>query len=641
MALDLNNSYKQAQDKIKSLKTYREISDAASKLENSNQKIPFDQFDTNLVSPLEKLKETQKRFQRQGQSQLQNLLNLAKENAGSGTGFIGEIKKKFLEAYTRCEPKIKQIWQDEMFTAVGCSQEQTYTTNDALYIPVKSIDLFEKLKVDPTSQVGKLFYEKNTPIFAEFPFSMNKTLYDLTQSPNQSFQAYYGNPYIGTSQQDLFDISYVQQDGLGRTGDFYKVELKNRTTTNNVGEFLSDYMSTIKIFDSSNIMAEIINVLTSAVDMKASVGVGQLNTKKEFELIVQRVLGLCFDSRQEIDVSGVSKVAELDGVDESFFTMTDVDRSVIENSISNVIIRSMEFTECNNVKAPVNFNQIVDEMVEATDNLNLDDPNVLKDTIEKVLDSVSSNPSWKLLFPNDFNVKLSIDENLLSKLPLALVASVLSPKVLLPIFIVLYAVGKDYAQGVQDIQEFMKKFRKFFVNFTSKIGALFIEELFEIIKRDLMLLVQSVLGEISRSKILKQYAMIASLAQVALAIADLISDYRKCKSVIDNILNILSLIGRGVGLPIPYPLMLLTPLLGGTSPEGTTINVIEELQKFGLPTGPDADGSPNVALIAEKARQTAQEMSEATSGYVQVAIPPDILLPSGRPGQLTLSGKKF
>lgn len=641
MALDLNNSYKQAQDKIKSLKTYREISDAASKLENSNQKIPFDQFDSNLVSPLEKLKETQKRFQRQGQSQLQNLMSLAKENAGSGTGFVGEIKKKFLEAYTRCEPKIKQIWQDEMFTAVGCSQEQTYTTNDALYIPVKSIDLFGKLKVDPASQLGKLFYEKNTPVFAEFPFSMNKTLFDLTQSPNQNFQSYFGNPYIGKSQQNLFDISYVQQDGLGRTGDFFKVELQNRTTSNNVGEFLSDYMSTIKIFDSSNIMAELINILTSAVDMKASVGVGQLNTKKEFELIVQRVLGLCFDSRQEIDVSGVSKVAELDGVDESFFTMTDVDRSVIENSISNVILRSMEFTECNNVKAPVDFNQIVDEMVEATDNLDLDDPNVLKDTIEKVVDSVSSNPSWKLLFPNDFNVKLSIDENLLSKLPLALVSSVLSPKVLLPIFIVLYSVGKQFAQAVQDIQEFMKKFRKFFVNFTSKIGALFIEELFEIIKRDLMLLVQSVLGEISRSKILKQYAMIASLAQVALAVADLISDYRKCKSLIDNILNILSLIGRGVGLPIPYPLMLLTPLLGGTSPEGTTINVIEELQKFGLPTGPDADGSPNVALIAEKARQTAQEMSEATSGYVQVAIPPDIILPSGRPGQLTLPGKKF
>lgn len=641
MSLDLNNSYKQAQDKIKSLKTFREISDAAKELEESNQKIPFDQFDKNLVSPLEKLKETQKRFQRQGQSQLQNLMSLAKENSGSGTGFVGEIKKKFLEAYTRCEPKIKQIWQDDMYTAVGCSQEQTYTTNDALYIPVKAVDLFEKLKQDPSSAIGKLFYEKPTPVFGEFPFSMNKELYRMTQTPNQTFTAFYGNPYIGKSEQQLFDISYTQQDGLGRTGDFFKVNLKNRTSTNNVGEFLSDYMSSIQIFDSNNIMAEIVNILTSAVDMKASIGTGQLDSNKKFELIVQRVLGLCFDSRQEIDVSGVAKVAELDGVDQSFFQMTDVDRGIIENSISNIQMRSMEFTECNNVKVPVAYDEIVQEMVDAVDTKNLNDPNVLKDTIEKVIDSVSNNPEWKLKFPNDFNVKLSIDENMLAKLPLAIVASVLSPKVLLPIFIILYALKKEFQNGIDDVQAFMEKFQKFFINFVSKVGALFIEELFEIIKRDLMQLVQGILGEISRSKILKQYAMIASLLQVALAVADLISDYRKCKSVIDNILNILSIVGRGVGLQLPYPLMLLSPLLGGTSSEGTTINVIEELQKVGLPTGPDADGSPNFALIAEKARQSAQEMSEATSGYVQVAIPPDIILPSGRPGQLTLSGKKF
>jgi hypothetical protein len=568
-------------------------------------------------------------------------MNLAKQNAGSGTGFIGELKKRFLEAYTRCEPKIKQIWQNEMYSAVGCSQEQTYTTNNSLYIPVKAIDLFEKLKTDPSSQLGKLFYEKKTPVFAEFPFSMNKTLYDLTQSPNQTFQAYFGNQYIGTSKQSLFNISYVQQDGQGRTGDFFKVDLANRSTTNNVGEFLNDYMSTITMFDSNNIMAELMNILFSAVDMKSSIGTGQLNSKKEFEVIMQRVLGLCFDSRTEIDVSGVAKVAELDGVDQTFFEMTDVDRAVIQKNISNIQLRCLEFVECDNVKAPVDFNQLVDEMVSATDNLNLDDPNILKDTIEKVMESATSNPSWKLLFPNDFNVKLKIDEDMLNKLPLALVSSILSPKVLLPIFIVLIAVGKEYVNQVQDMQEFMKKFQKFFINFVSKVGAIFIEELFEIIKRDLMKLVQSVLGEIQRSKIMKQYAMITSLAQVALAVADLISDYRKCKSLIDNILNILSLIGRGAGLKIPYPLMLLSPLLGGTSPEGTTINVIEELQKVGLPTGPDADGSPNFALIAEKARQAAQEMSEATSGYVQVAIPPDIILPSGRPGQLTMSGKKF
>jgi hypothetical protein len=65
MSLDLDFSYKQASEKIQSLKTFKEISTAAKTLENANQKIPFDQFNTNFKSPLENLKNAKKRFQRQ------------------------------------------------------------------------------------------------------------------------------------------------------------------------------------------------------------------------------------------------------------------------------------------------------------------------------------------------------------------------------------------------------------------------------------------------------------------------------------------------------------------------------------------------------------------------------------------------
>lgn len=641
MSIDLNSSYQSAQQKIKSLKTFTEISDAAKQLESANQNIPFDQFDLNLKSPLEKLKEQKKRFQRQGQSQLDNLLSLAKENAGSGSGFIGEIKSKFLEAYTRIEPTIKQLLEKEMLSAIGCSQEQKYNPNTDIYIPLEGIDLFGKLKESPTSPIGKLIYEKATPIYGEFPFSMNKELYNRTQEPGQSFSSFYGNSYIGSSNQKLFDFTYVTQNRRGITGNFLKVNLSSRQTTTNVGEFLSDYISTIKVVDSTQLMSELINVLTNAVDMKATVGSGEIEKKSKFGLIVQRILGLCFDNREQIDVSGVAKIAELDGVDQSFFELTDTDRALIQNTISNINLRSMEFVECDNVKVTVDFNNIVDQMNNAIETEKIDDPNVLKANIEKILDSVSNNPSWKLKIPNSFNVKLKIDEDLLKKIPLALVASILSPKVLLPIFIMAIAIGNQFVDEVKSMDAFFQRFKKFFINFVSKVGALFIEELFEIIKRDLLRLVQSVAGEISRSKINKQYAMIASLVEVAAAVARLISDYRKCKSLIDNILEILNIIGRSLGIKVPYPLMLLSPLLGGTSPEGSTIEVIEQLQKLGLPTGPSPDGTPNLGLIAELAKQKGQEQSEAKSGYVQVAIPPDIILPSGRPNQLLLSGKKF
>jgi hypothetical protein len=44
---------------------------------------------------------------------------------------------------------------------------------------------------------------------------------------------------------------------------------------------------------------------------------------------------LCFDDRREIDVSGVAKVAELDGVDDSFFELNEIDLRNIDSEISN------------------------------------------------------------------------------------------------------------------------------------------------------------------------------------------------------------------------------------------------------------------------------------------------------------------
>jgi hypothetical protein len=63
----------------------------------------------------------------------------------------------------------------------------------------------------------------------------------------------------------------------------------------------------------------------------------------------------------------------------------------------------------------------------------------------------------------------------------------------------------------------------------------------------------------------------------------------------DEILLLLNMINSTAipGSQIPLPLLALSDLLPGYSVERATINVIENLQKLGLPTGPLPDGSPN------------------------------------------------
>jgi hypothetical protein len=159
---------------------------------------------------------------------------------------------------------------------------------------------------------------------------MNKQLYQLTVTNNvgRSYSTINGKNYTGKSGQNLFDVQYTTTNNFGVTGDYYRVLLIDRADgtgniSNNVGEFLSDYYSTIKLVDSVDIGAQLVNLVSGALNTQAQVGFGQLENQSKFDLIMQRILGLCFDNRREIDVSGVAKIAELDGVDDQFFEFTE------------------------------------------------------------------------------------------------------------------------------------------------------------------------------------------------------------------------------------------------------------------------------------------------------------------------------
>ena len=467
---------------------------------------------------------------------------------------------------------------------------------------------------------------------------MNKQLYQLTNSSNtdRSFSQINGKNYLGKSGQNLFDIQYSKTNSFGVTGDYYRIILIDRedgsgNIANNVGEFINDYYSTIKLVDTVNVGANIINIITGALNFKAQVGVGQLSEQSKFDLLVQRILGLCFDSRREIDVSGISKIAELDGVDNSFFELTEVDLRNIEVVVSNIQNGVMEFEDCENVKLPVDADSLISQLVDFREDLESQTISEQVETLESIIDSISQNPDWRDSIPNNFNVSLAIDNNIIKQIPLAVASSVLSPKVLLPLYTLLSVVqsggtytynqavtgvnnvtsgantavgnaGSDIGKATSNVvtngTEFLKTFKTFSIQVISKINAEFLEVLFEILKKDIINLVSSIIQDVSKSRIEKKYTMILRLIQIALVVSQLLDDYRKCKSLLDNILQLLNLVGQTLGLrrEIPLPLLALSGLLPGISPEKMTINGIEILQALGLPTGTLPDGSPNLTL---------------------------------------------
>ena len=679
---DIAQTTKNINSKIQAFKYGAEVLKAKKKLEKEAANSAASTV-SNISSQLNNIADKQKRFQREAPTSMDQLTKMIGQVNGNGSESVKYLRKKLLEAATKIEPQVQGILKEQSIKAIGCSQEQTYNgvkaadllitplsqlpQSQGIYIPVSSVDFFSNLKNSPTSAVGKVYYEKLQPsgssIFKPYggdtPFPMNRQLYDLLQSGSTSFSQITGKNYTGKSGQNLFDVQYSKTNSFGVSGDYYRVVLIDRegTNANKVEEFISDYYSTIQLTDPVDIGAQLVNIISGAIDTKSQIGFGELENKSKFYLIAQRILGLCFDSkgsRKEIDVSGVSKIAELDGVDDSFFELNEIDLRAIDIKISNIQNGVVEFEDCGNVKLPVDYEVIVDELINFRDTISGQTEEQKVATLEKIIDSISENPEWKALIPSNLDVNIAINQNIIQQLPLAVAASVLTPKVLLPLYTILSVVESGatytYNQAITSANtitssantltsqvsnvvtsgtDFLKKFKTFCIEVISKINEVFLKTLFDILKRDIVNLLSIIIKDIGLSKKIKNYDIIIKLVNIALSVglivSDFIKDYRECKSLLDDILNLLNLINKetGIGDNIPLPLLLLTRFLPGTSPERATINTIEILQKLGIPTGTLPDGSPNLMLLYNLATNQGadiEKLNEKTEGAVM--IPP-------------------
>ena len=638
--VDLNEQYKRASEKVKSLDTYNQITQGTQQL-LSQQQSSLEQDTTNTASPLSNLQEQKKRYQRQVTSQLDKLLDLntlLPQNRTSGASVSSTanlVKNQFSEALNQLKSILPQLIVDEMMKQLGCSQEQTYDPkqfNGGIYVPVESVDLFGLLKVAPTDTVGKLSYETEKVKIQSKPFSMNKELYQRIQNEGQSYSDTYGQSYLGLSKQELFDITYVTTDANGNNGNFFKVELMNRANNSNlISQFMTDYFNSIKIVDTKNIYLQLFQILFGAVSIELKTSVGQIEDAEYFQKILTRILGLCFDDRTEIDVSGISKVAPLDGVDETFFQLTDIDIRQIESSISNVKQGVIEYQDCTNVKLPVNTQDIFNNLLGM---LEIDDNDTSKNTavLNKTINSVKGNTQW----PQIDSIGIKIDNEIIKSLPRALYSAIISPKILLP-FMVMYkalesavgVAGASVVNEVYSLKSFMNIFKKMNLEIMSKIGAEFVKILRNIFVRDVRKLLQNVTKDLQKSAITKKYAIITQLIELAILITQFVDDYRKCKSVISDILNIIEFALRGTNIQIPQFLLALSSLRSGFNSVRASLEVIQNLQQLGIPTGPMPDGSPNLYMISIQAQINGVESERDKNAKVLGLTPQQIVLPIG------------
>jgi hypothetical protein len=628
-SLDVNEDYSKVQSKIESSKAYKDLKDQYKKAKKKNGD-SYEKKKSEISQRLDSLSGKTKSFQKNVKTQFDQLLNV---NETTGKSSVKYIKQKFNQTIKVIKPKLNDILFEELIKLLGCDQQPSYTPNVPVYVKISSIDLFGLLKTDPADKVGKLLYEKRDLVYQSKPFSMNKGLYQITQSSNSYFVDNSAN-YIGQSNLDLLDIKYLEQNPItGQGGGWFEVTPKARPGNYTV-QFVKDYYESIEIFESNNVYAWIIQIMTGALSIKMNSGDAAIKDQAWLSKMIQRVLGLCFDNTQEIDVSGVAKVSQSDGIDESFFELSEIDLRQIEQKVIDIKNGVIEFEDCENVKVPVNTDVLLNE---------LDKMLFVKD---EDFANIANNLPYNLIKPSDFPDGNNLpnftifDKDFIKNMINGILAALLSPKILLPIATMLKSTSQFYEDQISSFEDFFKKLKQFCINLFSRIFSIFIEELFNIIKKDIKNLIASILTDITNEIKNKKVKMILKLTQLLIIGLSLIKDWRKCKSIVDELLALLALSGIGAN-NIPLPLLFTSRLLGGYSSTRAFIGTIEELQKIGVPTGPLPDGSPNLTVLAMFSQIQASTNEEDENGKVQVALGPLTMTPAGFTVPANAFGKKL
>jgi hypothetical protein len=110
-----------------------------------------------------------------------------------------------------------------------------------------------------------------------------------------------GKYYQGVSGQDLFDFQYSPTNQFGVDQACYRVALISKVnatstvtggTVNKVIDFLQDYYGTIKLIDTVDFSATLMNIVSGAIDIKANLSSEEITEQSKFFFLPKNIRSL-------------------------------------------------------------------------------------------------------------------------------------------------------------------------------------------------------------------------------------------------------------------------------------------------------------------------------------------------------------
>lgn len=484
-------------------------------------------------------------------------------------------------------------------------------------IKPEEIDLMNILTVDPSTSTGQIVYE---------PLSTNSGKEKVNRELYSIFSG-------GTYQFDSNSNSTLFKSVWDQTNQEYNITDFSGT---NVETFFNDYYSTIELPDIQHITktAMLMTIQGDGSDNplfnKGMNGVNRLLKK------LMAVCGTPTRTDELKNQNAVDMFNETDEDIESYFDFDDVEGIDLDDEDTK-FRKVLKFSDCNNFETPVNPSNIEDFVYFSN-----------KKPLNELIDSTLNRTSTQAYLDSNSNIpQVNFNLNLMSlfilNLPKALISSLLTPKIFLPIVIV-YKIVKSITGQAINVKTLMKTLSKLFSEIIKQLLWKFIQEFWKLVKIDLMAYVMKIVKKILLNKKKRYLTIIKAL--IAFLLKVLSTNLDNCYAIFSAVLTaITSALSAPISLKIPGVLLLLSDSLPGYSQDRAFMNIMERISASGVKTEAIFGETNNIGTMVKSIIDGhTEEMDE--NSFIKITLKGGALPgPSGGaaiiPGTIAGVGKLF
>ena len=369
-----------------------------------------------------------------------------------------EVKKTLklnIKKYINCNsnPKIPDFLK----------HEKVIPSSTGINLEVKKIDLIDLMHIEPTSEVGHMFYDDASSGLKSTDF--NTFLYNLIQDGNQQD---WGN----NSVNPILSFKFLQNGTINnivnvKASEYYSTTINNKS----INDLNSDYIDSIKLFASDKVISNIIDSLFGTISSLIKKDIKTLTKEEEINSIIDKLINANDDQL----------------IDDSYFEFSDLEIYNHQETASNRKNGIRKLITCNEIESTIlleTLSGITTNIVNSQNVINKKE--IISNGFNTMADELASNAGDT----DKQNVKLNFIDLLINKIIKAIINIVLSPKMII-LFALNYKITIGNLSDYLSIKDFIQKNRQLFKPIIDTVKDIIIAYLLKLVLKEITILMAS------------------------------------------------------------------------------------------------------------------------------------------------------